>query len=291
MRRLRFRAMGTDVELISDGAAEAESWEALEAAEREIRRLEGLLSRFLPDSELSRLNREGAIVAGPELVEVVTLALAGRESTGGRFDPTVHDAVVAAGYDRSFDLMDRDGPGEAPPGPLACGGRLSVDRAAREIRLEPGARLDLGGIAKGYSADRVSDLLRAAGPCLVNVGGDLAVRGVPRDGTWAVGVETSDGTMSLSLESGAMATSGRDRRRWTRGGADLHHVIDPRTARPAATDLLRATVVSSSAAWAEVLATAFLVAGCDAAGREAEVLGVPCVLVREDATLCAGGLS
>ncbi len=291
MRRLRFRAMGTDVEMISDGAAEAESWEGLEAAEREIRRLEGLLSRFLPDSELSLLNREGAIVAGPELVEVVALALTGRESTGGRFDPTVHDAVVAAGYDRSFDLMDRDGPGGTPPGPLGCGGRLSVDRATGEIRLEPGARLDLGGIAKGYSADRVSDLLCAAGPCLVNVGGDLAVRGVPSDGAWAVGVETSDGTMSLSLESGAMATSGRDRRRWRRGGADLHHVIDPRTARPSATDLVRATVVSSSAAWAEVLATAFLVAGSDAAEREAEVLGVPCVLVREDATLCAGGLS
>jgi len=291
MRRMRFRAMGTDVELISDGGAEAEVWEALGAAEREIHRLEGLLSRFRDDSELSILNRERVVAAGPELVDVVALALAGRESTGGRFDPTVHDAVVAAGYDRSFDLIDRDAPGGHPVDPSCCGGSVRVDRAAGSISLAPGVRLDLGGIAKGYSADRVSGMLGEVAPCLVNIGGDLAVRGVPAQGAWAVAVETTAGTTSLSLESGAMATSGRDRRRWRRGGAEVHHVIDPRTACPADTDLVRATTVSSSAAWAEVLATAFLVVGADAAAREAEALGVPSVLVSEDETVFAGGLA
>jgi len=292
IRRQGFRAMGTDVELLIDSDSDAESGEGLQVAEWEIRRLEDLFSRFRPDSELSRLNRTGTIIAGPELAEVTELALAGRESTGGRFDPTVHDAVVAAGYDRSFELMDPDLAGRRDRTPARCGGGVHLDRATGAISLAPGARLDLGGIAKGYSADRVSDLLSAYGPCLVNVGGDLATRGAPEDGAWAVGVETPGGTLSLALERGAMATSGRDRRRWRCDGDAAHHVIDPTTARPADTDLLRVTVVASRAAWAEVLATGFLVAGAEAAVREADALGVPCLLVTgEGASVWAGGLS
>ena len=97
-----FRAMGTDMELLLD----AESHAPLAEAEEELRRLESLLSRFLPESELSRLNAAGSLEVGPELLELAELAVAARVRTGGRFDPTVHDALVAAGYDRSFDLLD-----------------------------------------------------------------------------------------------------------------------------------------------------------------------------------------
>lgn len=292
IRRWGFRAMGTDVELLLDSDSDADTRDALQAAEQEVRRLEGLLSRFDPDSELSRLNRARAIVAGPELAEVTALALEGRESTGGRFDPTVHDAVVAAGYDRSFDRMPEDLGVRPGPEALRCGGAVCIDRATRVITLAPGARLDLGGIAKGWTADRVSELICGYGPCLVNVGGDLATRGVPDEGSWAVGVETPEGTLSLSLERGAMATSGRDRRRWRCDGDAAHHVIDPATARPAETDLLRVTVVAGSAAWAEVLATGFLVAGLEAAEVEAGALGVPCLLVTDDGlSVRAGGLA
>lgn len=291
IRRWGFRAMGTDVELLLDSDSDAGTAEALQAAEDEIRRLEGLLSRFDPGSELSRLNRARSAVVGPELAEVTGMALAGRESTGGRFDPTVHDALVAAGYDRSFDRMPDD-LGVRPEGPARCGGGVHLDRAARVVTLSTGVRLDLGGIAKGYAADRVGDLLAHHGPCLVNVGGDLAARGVPEDGAWAVGVETPEGVLSLSLERGAMATSGRDRRVWRRDGVVAHHVIDPATARPADTDLLRVTVVAGSAAWAEVLATGFLLAGAEAAEVEADALGVPCVLVTDDGvSVRAGGLA
>lgn len=292
IRRWGFRAMGTDVELLLDNDSDAVALEALGAAEEEIRRLEGLLSRFDPGSELSRLNRARSAVAGPELAEVTALALEGRESTGGRFDPTVHDAVVAAGYDRSFDRMPEDVGPRPGHGRHSCGGGVHLDRATGEITLSPGAHLDLGGIAKGYTADRVSRMLSVHGPCLVNVGGDLAAHGVPEGGVWAVGVETPDGTLSLSLERGAMATSGRDRRRWRCDGDAAHHVIDPATARPATTDLLRVTVVAASAAWAEVLATGFLVAGSEAAEVEADALGVPCVLVTEaGGSVRAGGLA
>lgn len=98
MTRRTFRAMGTDVELLVQ-AAEADG--GLAAAEAEFHRLERLLTRFDPASELSQLNEKGSLEAGPDLLEVVRHALAGRSETAGRFDPTVHDAAVEAGYDRT----------------------------------------------------------------------------------------------------------------------------------------------------------------------------------------------
>ena len=222
MERRVFRAMGTTVELLvdADGAGRE-----LDAAEAEFERLEQVMSRFRPDSELSRLNRDGAIDASPDLVEVVELALEARERTEGRFDPTVHDALVAAGYDRTFAEVPADGAAVDEP-PARCGGRVTVDGA--RIELEPGVRLDLGGIGKGFAAERAAELLALAGPCLVSAGGDVAVRGVPAEGVWAVAV---DDDLTLGLERGGLATSGTDRRRWRRGGRELHHLIDPRDRR------------------------------------------------------------
>ena len=264
MERAAFRAMDTDVELLLDAHPSAESLLALAAAEAEFERIESLLSRFRDDSELSALNRSGSLRAGPDLLRVTELALDARERTGGRFDPTVHDALVAAGYDRSFD--------ELPAGPAAtapaarCNGRISIDPRTGLIELEPGVRLDFGGIGKGYAVDRACKLLALAGPCLVNGGGDLAVRGR----AWPVGVETPEGMLTLELERGAMATSGRDRRRWRTPDGEAHHLIDPASGRPAESDLLRVTVVATSAVEAEVLAKAFFIAGTERAAHEAD---------------------
>jgi len=265
--RHRFRALGTDVELLVDG----EPGDRFAAVEAELERLEALLSRFRPGSELSRLNEAGELDAGPDLLAVTRLALAARERSGGRFDPTVHDALVAAGYDRSFELVPEDGAGGAA-GPCRCGGRVEV--RGRRVVLGPGVRLDLGGIAKGYAVDRAAAILAAAGPCLVNAGGDLAVRG----GAWPVELEGTG--LVLELASGAIATSGRDRRRWRRGGDERHHLIDPATGRPAETDLLRATVVAPTAVEAEVLAKVAFLGGA---------VGVPHVLVRADGSVVHGG--
>ena len=290
MTRHTFRAMGTEIELLA--AADAGVDGALAAAEAEFHRLEALLSRFRPDSELSRLNEAGTLEAGPDLRRVVELALAARERSGGRFDPTVHDALVAAGYDRSFELV----PAETD----ACTGMsndmdrhgqrsMSIHVQGSAITLGEGARLDLGGIGKGYAAERAAEILGAAAPCLVNAGGDIATRG----GSWTVGVDTAAEPLTLELAGGnALATSGRDRRRWTRGGRELHHLIDPRTGAPAESDLLRVTVVAADAVDAEVAAKALFLAGADAAVAEANEAGIPAVLVTADnRTLLAGGLA
>ena len=175
--------------------------------------------------ELSRLNRAKALPVDPDVASVVALAVRARDRTGGRFDPTVLRAVAAAGYDRSFEQVPRNGPASAAA--VACGGKVQVD--GTRIELAEDTELDLGGIGKGFAVERAACTLAAAGPCLVNAGGDLAVRGGP----WPVGLETADGAITLELDSGAIATSGRDRRRWRRAGQEQHHLIDPMTGAPA----------------------------------------------------------
>jgi thiamine biosynthesis lipoprotein len=289
MRRRIFRAMGTTVECLLESEAEAEP--ALEAVVTEFERLEAILSRFRLDSELSRLNRAGRLEAGPELLEMTRLALEARDRTNGRFDPTIHDAVVAAGYDRTFESLAQGGAADTSEAP-SCGGYIQIDEAAGTIELEVGVRLDFGGIGKGYAVDQACALLNVSGPCLVNAGGDVAVRGRPDTGCWAIGVETQDGTISLALEDGAIATSGRDRRRWRRGETERHHLIDPTTGRPSESDLLRVSVAARSAVQAEVLAKSLFLAGEQSAVCEAAELGLAAVLVTGDGrTIMAGSLA
>jgi thiamine biosynthesis lipoprotein len=279
MERRTFRAMGTEIDLLVDANG---ATAALSAAEDEFHRLEAILSRFRQDSELSLLNRAGRLDPGPDLLRVTELALAAREDTGGRFDPTVHDAVVAAGYDRTFESIAADGP---EPAARTCGGEVRIDRGV--IELDDGVRLDFGGIGKGYAADRAAEVLAIAGPCLVNAGGDIAVR----DGAWPIAVQTATGSLTVELTSGALATSGRDRRRWQRGGRELHHLIDPATGTSAGGDLVRATVVASDAVVAEVWAKALFLAGEEAGAAEADLLRLPSVFVSTGGTTrLAGGL-
>jgi thiamine biosynthesis lipoprotein len=287
--RHRFRAMGTEIELLVEAE---EAAHALAAAEEEFHRLEALLSRFRPDSELSRLNAAGRLAAGPDLLRVVGLAFAAHAHTGGRFDIRVHDALVAAGYDRSFELVPAET--DARPGMasvLNVEGQVSTDIHVQdgEIRLAEGVRIDLGGIGKGYACERAAEILATAGSCLVNAGGDIATRG----GTWTVAVETSGEPLTLELSaSSALATSGSDTRRWHRGGRELHHLIDPATGLPSDSDLLRVTAVADSAVDAEVTAKALFLAGSEAARTEADAGGIPAVLVTRDGrTILAGGLA
>ena len=271
--------MGTDVEFLLDASPGTNSKHALDRTEAKLEHLEHVMSRFRNDSELSALNRAGRLEgASADLVRVVELALAAREESGGLFDPTVHGAVVAAGYDRDFEFVPADGdalPGSGvAPTETRCAGRVLVN--GDSIALAAGVKLDLGGIGKGYAADRAAEVLAVAGPCLVNVGGDIAVRG----GSWPIGVTPE---ITLELTGGGMATSGRDRRRWRRGGDELHHLIDPTTGRPAVGSPLRVTVVAESATAAEVAAKVAFLGG---------TVENPTVVVTADGeTLVAGGLS
>jgi thiamine biosynthesis lipoprotein len=289
LRRHRFATMGVRVELLLE--TDRETAGAFAAVEREFGRLDAIFSRFDAESELSRLNRSGTLRCGPELLHVVGLALRAREATAGRFDPAVHDAIVEAGYDRTFlELCDDAGVRAHPPRP--CGGLVEVEPATGEIRLGPGARIDLGGIVKGYAAERACALLEQLGPCLVNAAGDIAVRGAPAAGAWTVEVDTPAAPIVLALHRGGLATSGRDYRRWRRNGAEQHHLIDPSSGAPSTSDVVTVTVVGDDAVEAEVRAKALFLAGAAAAEEEADRLGIPCLLVTADArVVLAGGLA
>ena len=285
--RHAFRAMGTDVLLVLDAADDHASRQALRDAEAEMRRIEAVASRFDPSSELSALNAAGDAEVSADLLRLITLALAMRDATGGRFDPTVHEAVVSAGYDRSLERIPADA---GAPGPaMPAGGDVQVHQRTGRVTLSHGTCLDLGGIAKGWTADRLADDLGMHGPCLVSLGGDIAVRGLMDGQPWPVEVMHADDPRVIGLRRGGMATSGTDRRRWTRDGVQMHHVIDPFTGRPSDTDLLRVTVVADDAATAEAWATALLVSGGEQAAREAIARGLAAVLVTGDGRVVTTG--
>lgn len=242
-------------------------------ARRRIEQLEATWSRFRPDSELCWLNDAagtGPVAVSADLAELVSRALEGAAVTGGRFDPTQLGAVRRAGYVRSLELGPVVAPDDEPlaldPRPLSE--RVRVDAGTGTVELAAGTALDPGGIGKGLAADLVVGELLAAGAdgALVNLGGDLRVAGEPPDGeTWAVDVEdprTAGVGWRIVLTDGGVATSSRCRRRWTApDGTERHHLIDPRTARPAVTPALTATVVAAEAWQAEVLAKAALLDG------------------------------
>ena len=277
----RFRVMGSDAHVAVEGDDAAS---CVEMAVARLERLERTWSRFLVDSEVSRANTAAGrwVPISDETVALVDRAQRAAVATGGRFDPTrLHD-VIAAGYAGSFGP---DGPAPAPPAELPAGPPVPVDgveldRAGRRLRVRPGTGFDPGGIAKGFAADLVVVLLLdagAAGAC-VNLGGDLRLGGRV-DGDWVVDVEdprrrAAGPIRRLSVAAGAVATSSRCRRRWRRSdGTFAHHLIDPRTGRPAETDVLTATVVAAEGWVAEALATALLVAGSRATDVAALVAG------------------
>lgn len=230
---------------------------------------EARYSRFNPGSELSRLNRASAPMAvSTELLAALLRARRHVACTRGAFDPTIGRALLVAGYDRSFasGRLDRGTPAARPPAPSSLD-EVVVDLATGLVTRPAHVQLDLGGMIKGATVDAVAEWL--PGPAALDAGGDarLVGRGPDGDG-WLVDVEDPDDpqatVLTLRLVDRAIATSAANRRRWRRGDAVAHHLIDPRTGQPARTDLAQVTVVADRAEDAEVLAKAVFVLGRDA---------------------------
>jgi thiamine biosynthesis lipoprotein len=244
---------------------------------------EQALSRFRLDSELTILNASAGATrtVSRTMWDVIAAAIEAEELTGGLVSPLILEALVTAGYDRTFDLLERDSRFESSSGdehgpwgvstlnPLPSLKSIVVDDAAREVCLPPGIGLDFGGVAKGWAAHQAMRRLAAAGPALVSAGGDVAVSGPQAsDDPWRIALENPfepDGCLEMIyLEGGGVATSGKDHRYWRRGGLFQHHIIDPRTRLPASTDIMTATVVGRTVMQAEALAKTVLISGSQA---------------------------
>jgi FAD:protein FMN transferase len=278
----RVPVMGAEAHIVCLGARAGTLQRGVEA----LHELERRWSRFRPDSEISRLNAAGGrpVAVSPATTTLVSLAVEGWQATGGRYDPTVLDAMIAAGYDRSFSDLHSDSPTSATPaGPTpGCDG-MTVDHDRGIVQLPPAVHLDPGGIGKGLAADLVAAMLRADGAAgaLVNVGGDIRVIGEAPPAGWGVDVDLPGiGDTRLALRDAGVATSGTHRRRWRRDGTERHHLVDPVTGSSAVIPFVGATVVAGSAWWAEILTKAVLLAGSvDDAARTVAGAGAAGLLV------------
>lgn len=271
--------MGSDIHVIVVGGAS----DCIAVARGRITQLERRWSRFLPDSEISRLNSHPGrwVPVSEDTRLLLHRAIEAWRLTGGSFDPTLLDALRTAGYDRSFEQLDAwpdpARPDEQPT--TAAASHLSLVRPmCTDIRFDDDAAMlpdgmgfDPGGIGKGLAADLVAaELLHAgaAGTC-VNMGGDVCVLGrSPTGAGWTLGIDhplCREPIALVGLWAGAVATSSVLRRVWSAEGHRRHHLIDPATGQPSTSDLALASVIAGNAWTAEVMAKAILLRGSDRA--------------------------
>lgn len=228
-------------------------------------------NRFRSDSEISRLNshHDGPVVVSDTLALALEAALDAAQRTGGLCDPTVLPSLLALGYDRDYDeLATATDVVLAPTTPAPGVGAITFNRQHSTVELQPGCQLDLGASAKALVVDLVANDLAPYGGIVVELGGDVAVRGRGPSGPWVIGVSdtltiTGD-EPRISFTNGGIATSSATTRTWRAGEKTVNHIIDPRTGHFASGPIATATVSASSCVIANAFATAALLWGDDA---------------------------
>jgi thiamine biosynthesis lipoprotein len=305
-----WKALGTSVHVLRThddtrpfhtGAAD----DGLEAASTAVRDVledvDEAYSRFREDSELTQLNANAGrtIRISPLLATAIDAALRAARLTDGAVDPTIGRAIRVAGYDDDFsrigaadlDQWGREMKLRAWRVPGWQGIRL--DRRLRTVKLPHGVELDLGSTGKALAADLAATAAIAAaggGGVLVSLGGDIAIAGEPPSGGWRILVAEdsrvrpdSDGDV-ICVPAGGVATSSTTVRRWSRGGAVLHHIIDPQTSLPASGPFRTVTVVAATCLDANIASTAAIVRG-DSAIEWLTSCRLPARLVENDGTI------
>ena len=288
-----FQAMNTD--FLVDGVSEA----AAIAVKERVRAAEAMFSRFVPDSEINRINHrtEEWTAVSPLTYDLLFDAVAAFRATEGLFNPFLGLAMNKLGYDRSFELLQKDSVQvdvngwrrqkagedrriiESPASSIVP---LEIDPQQQSAKLQSGFALDVGGIAKGWTAQRAADGLMAQGARsgLVDAGGDVVLWGKEaKQEVWGIGVANPMGSgediADLWCEGlTAMATSSIVKRSWQAPGqVAVHHIIDPRTGVSAQSDLLQVTVLARDLSVAEQYAKCLIVLG--------SVIGFPWITKRQ----------
>ena len=279
-----FRAMASPCRIVAPTRELAEHGREL------VQQLERSWSRFDPTSEISRLNHTAGSLAivSDVTYELLSLAHQATVATNGAFDPLMLDQLVALGYDRTWDAVADDARPLPDPSPSPRA-RIELFPEISAVCLPTGTRFDPGGIGKGLAGDMVAAALLEAGAESVQIelGGDVRVAGPEwAGGSWRVVVDDSDHAVAsaaaITLPEGGVATSSVVRRRWRRGGVDVHHLIDPQTGLPASTDLDAVTVAAPTLWWAEVMAKIALIGGRRHARTLFEESSMTAVLVGRD---------
>lgn len=273
------RSMGCRAELYVSSSDPDELLDELCAL---LQRLELAWSRFDPAAELARLNTLPGrfVLTSPLLFDALRTAADGARATGGLFNPLVGASMTALGYDASWLTLDLNASRPEKAAPLPWIGTLQLTSSSRLAFIPPGSSVDLGGVGKGLAADHCLEFARrrGAGAVSVSIGGDLAcLRSDPNHPPFPCRIDGMDRVLAVTSfdTHGAIATSAPSVRRFSDG---RHHVIDPRTGDSSRSVVRTASVLGGSAAWAEMLATALVIADPDEGLDLARKLDMACVL-------------
>jgi thiamine biosynthesis lipoprotein ApbE len=269
-----WKALGTSVHVLAtndDGLGRATT-----AVREVLEDVDAAYSRFREDSELSRLNAGGGHVVhvSPLLATAIDAALRAARLSHGAVDPTIGHAIRVAGYDDDFARIAADrGPVTLRAWRIPGWQAVRFDRRSRTVFLPAGVELDLGSTGKALAADLAATAAVAAagtGGVLVSLGGDIATAGQPPTGGWRILVAEDsraepdgDGEV-ICLPAGGVATSSTTVRRWSRGGIELHHIIDPKTSLPTSGPFRTVTVAAATCLDANIASTAAIVRGEEA---------------------------
>lgn len=289
---LEFRAMGSPCRIVVDADASTEA--------AEVRRLIWLLedrwSRFLATSEVSALNRAAGrvTVLSEPTYKLVSAAVQATDATGGLFNPLMLYQLESHGYREPWS--------ESPPTPSgqpvapATTEPIVLYPEIDAVRIPEGCRFDPGGIGKGLAIDLAVELCQSRGLswASIELGGDLKVYGLPWYGPeWTIGVanpfQAERDIASFTISGGAVTTSTTMKRRWSAAGRHYHHLLDPGTGQPSASDLVSVTTCSEVAWWAEVVAKSALLAGSARAAGLLDEFGIPGAMVTVDGSVLTGG--
>lgn len=261
--------MGTEVSVQLWHEDRAAGTDAIEAVFAEFERIDALMSTFREDSRISLINREAAeraVPAGAELFELIVRSLDMSVLTRGAFDITFDS--VGQHYDFRTERRPDDDT-TAHELPLIDYRLVETNAADRSIRfLEPGVRINLGGIAKGYAVERGAGILldRGIRHAIVTAGGDSRLLGDRRGLPWVVGIrdprKEGEVAVRIPLENEALSTSGDYERFFIEDGKRYHHIIEPSTGEPAG-GVHSVTIVGPDAVITDALSTSVFVMGVD----------------------------
>ena len=250
---------------------------AVRLAERVVHDVDVTCSRFRADSDLSRVNRSPGcwVDVDPLLVAAVDVACKAAAVSGGLVHPLLGRALVQLGYDRDFRLLRPVAPAtgrgtddDVPDAPGIDAWRgIGLDPGGA-LRLPAGTALDLGSVGKAWAADLVAAAIgvELGEPALVSLGGDVRIAAADGE-PWEVAISghpAGPAEEVVRLTEGGLATSSTRVRRWSHRGVTRHHVLDPRTGRPAAEVWRTVTATGPSCVAANTASTAAVVLGPDA---------------------------
>lgn len=268
MKTKTFHAMGSRIFIALDDDGHSQ---VIENAPEWFAEWENTLSRFIPDSEISRLNQhvDRWIPVSNVLWDALQCARDAFQMSDGLVDASMLEALQRIGYTKEFESLDPNG---IQPMHMATASKqpgfssILFNNYNQSVLVPAGCGIDLGGVAKGWAAHQAMLRLSQYAPALVNAGGDVAISGLRSSGeAWIIGItdpfNPESNIQVLSVKNGGIATSGKDYHRWKVNQTWVHHLLDPRTQMPAMTDILTSTIIAPSLMEAEMAAKTTFILG------------------------------